>query len=169
MIIHSFYFRKCVNMGNKAINFLKEKGYQNDIIEVNSACSAKEAAQELKVDLDCIAKSLTFRTNNKAVMVVMSGNTKIDSNKFRKHFKIKSKMLEHEEVYRLTGYEIGGVCPFDIDENKMDILFDVSLKENEIVYPGAGSKNHLLKIKLSDLERLCNYPNYIDIGKKNEY
>jgi prolyl-tRNA editing enzyme YbaK/EbsC (Cys-tRNA(Pro) deacylase) len=156
-------------MDNKAVKFLKENGLEDDIIKVEQATSAQEAAQVLQVELSEIAKSLTFRTNDKPMMIVMSGDAKIDSNKFRKEFRIKSKMLDLDDVMEITGYEIGGVCPFAIDSSQMDIFFDVSLKRHDIVYPGAGSIDYLVKIKLEDMERLTHFNKWIDIGKNYEY
>jgi prolyl-tRNA editing enzyme YbaK/EbsC (Cys-tRNA(Pro) deacylase) len=150
---------------NKAIAFLDNKGVLADVIEVKQAKSALEAAQVLKVELKQIAKSLTFRTNDRPMLILMSGDTKVDSNKFVRMFKIKSKMLDQEEVFKITGYLIGGVCPFALDETNIDIYLDKSLQRNKIIYPGAGDSEHLVKIELKKLEEIVQYVSYIDIGK----
>ncbi|MDR1782108.1 MAG: YbaK/EbsC family protein [Bacilli bacterium] len=153
---------------NKAIEFLKNNGFENDIITVDTAHSAIEAAQALNVELKQISKSLVFKTNDLPVLVLMSGDAKIDSSKFRKTFKIKSKMVDDEQLVACTGYERGGVCPFDLDLSKIKIYFDESIKRNEVIYPGAGDSNHLVKISLKDIERITPYLDYIDIGKNYE-
>lgn len=153
---------------NKAVEFLKKKGLAADIIAVPNAHTALEAAQVLGVDLRQISKALVFRTNAKPILVLLSGDAKIDSSKFRKTFKVKSKMVDDETLLACTGYEHGGVCPFGLAEDKIDIYFDKSIKRNDVVYPGAGDDTHLLRIKVKDLENITPYLAYVDIGKDYE-
>ena len=72
--------------------------------------------------------------------MVTAGNQKIDNSKFKKIFKIKAKMLAPDEVKALTGYAIGGVCPFAIPKG-VGIYLDESLKRFETVFPAAGNSN----------------------------
>jgi prolyl-tRNA editing enzyme YbaK/EbsC (Cys-tRNA(Pro) deacylase) len=60
-----------------------------------------------------------------------------------------------EEVERITGYRVGGVCPFDIDPN-IPIYFDDSMKRFEIVYSAAGSSHSFLPITLGQLEMVTS-------------
>lgn len=153
-------------MDNRAVAFFKEKGLENRIKAMDeSTASAIEAAQAINVDLGMIAKSLTFRTNDRPVLVVMSGDAKIDSKKFKETFGVKSKMLEPELVEEYTGYTIGGVCPFNLISNDIDVYLDKSLQRYEKVYPGCGDSVTLVGVTVSELEEFSNYVDWIDIGK----
>ncbi|MEG0283679.1 MAG: YbaK/EbsC family protein [Erysipelotrichales bacterium] len=153
-------------MFNKAIEFFEQHNLRDRILVMEeSTASAPEAASAINVSLSQIAKSLTFRTNEKPALIVMAGDAKIDSNKFRKTFKIKSKMLDLEEATKLTGYPIGGICPFDLDNNEIDVFLDISLKRNDFVYPGCGDVKTLIKLNLSELMEYSNFKGWIDIGK----
>ncbi|MDF9866787.1 prolyl-tRNA editing enzyme YbaK/EbsC (Cys-tRNA(Pro) deacylase) [Bacilli bacterium PM5-3] len=151
---------------NRAILFFKEKGLENRVkIMEESTASAIEAAQALNVDLGMIAKSLTFRTDERPVLIVMSGDAKIDSKKFRQTFKVKSKMLDAEDVEKYTGYTIGGVCPFNLISDEIDVYLDKSLERFETLYPGCGDHNALVEVKLDELKEFSNYLDWVDIGK----
>ena len=151
---------------NRAIAYFKEKGLEDRIkIMEDSAASALEAANVLNVDLGSIAKSLTFRTNDRAILIVMAGNARIDSKKFRHTFNVKSKMLEADAVEAYTGYQIGGVCPFNLATNKIDVYLDRSLEQSNNVYPGCGEANALVSLSLEELKEHSNYLGWVDIGK----
>ena len=151
---------------NRAIAFFKEQGLENRIRKMeNSTASAIEAAEALKAPLGQIAKSLTFRTNERPILIVMSGDAKIDSKKYRETFGVKSKMLEADQVEHYTGYTIGGVCPFNLATNEIDVYLDESLKRFESVYPGCGDSSSLVMVTLKELEEFSKYVNWIDIGK----
>lgn len=153
-------------MDNKAVLFFKEKGLENRIHRMNeSTASAQEAAETLNVELKTIAKSLTFK-NEKPMLIVMAGDAKIDSKKFRHTFGIKSKMLEYDDVLNITGYEVGGVCPFALDKTKIDVFLDISLQRSEYVYPGCGDLVTLVKVDIEELKEFSNYIDWIDIGKE---
>lgn len=81
-------------------------------------------------------------------------------NEFRKN---KAKMLDHDEVYEITGHPVGGVCPFGLKTN-MNVYLDILIKDFEYVYPAAGSQNTALKISPQDMESLTN-ATWIDVCK----
>lgn len=154
---------------NRAINFFIDNGLEDRIfIAKQSTASASDAAKSLNVELKTIAKSLTFKTKEKPILVVMAGDAKIDSKKFKQVFKIKSKMLDEEEITRLTGYKIGGVCPFNLLSDEIEVFLDISLKRSEIIYPGCGDATSLVKLTIEELEIFTNYKGWIDIGKDYE-
>lgn len=153
-------------MENRAVSFFKDLGLEDRLkIMDESTASAIEAAQTLGVELGTIAKSLTFRTADRPVLIVMSGDAKIHSKSFKEQFKVKSKMLDSEDVVNFTGYEVGGVCPFNLATNKIDVYLDKSLQRYEMVYPGAGTTTSLVEVSISELEEFTNFIGWIDIGK----
>ena len=153
-------------MDNRAVAFFKEKGLESRIKKMNdSTASAIEAAYTLGVELSMIAKSLTFDTKKKPMLVVLAGDAKIDSKKFRHTFGIKSKMLDYEDVLAVTSYEVGGVCPFALDPSKIDVFLDISLQRSEYVYPGCGDLQTLVKVSIKELKEFSHFIDWIDIGK----
>ena len=95
--------------------YLKSYNLEDKIIELEqSSATVVLAAEALGVIPARIAKSLTFKNDDKCIMIITAGDTKIDNRKFKDFFSIKAKMLTPEEVIEFTNHEIGGVCPFGI-------------------------------------------------------
>ena len=74
-------------------------------------------------------------------------------------------MLSPEQVEKFTGYQIGGVCPFGIENEKTKIYLDVSLKEFDTVYPACGSDNSAVRVTPEELEKLVDATAWVDVCK----
>ena len=59
-----------------------------------------------------IAKTLSFKKGDGCILLVAAGDVKVDNSKFKAEFGFRPSMLPPDEVIRLTGYAVGGVCPF---------------------------------------------------------
>ena len=112
--------------------------------------TAKLAAQALGVEVGQIAKSLLFRVGEEYVMVVAAGDVKIKAGKLKAAAGGKAKMATPEEVLEVTGYPVGGVCPFAL-ANPVRILLDKSLGQYDVVYTAAGTAHSALPITLDQL------------------
>lgn len=131
-----------------------------------SGATVEEAAATLGVSADAIAKTLSFHQEEGAVIIVMSGDARVDNKKFKAQFGQKPRMLSAEEVEPLTGHPVGGVCPFGLKEG-VPVYLDESLRAHEVVYPAAGSRFHAMKVRLTDLEALTG-GNWVNVCKKPE-
>ena len=76
-------------------------------------------------------------------------------------------MIPAEDVEKLIGHGVGGVCPFGINDN-VKVYLDVSLKKHQIVYPACGSSNSAVKLNINELEKVSNYLKWVDVCKTNE-
>ena len=151
----------------KAKEHLEKYGLGDRIMEFSvSSATVKDAALALGCDEKEIAKTLSFIVNDKPILIVTSGDSKIDNKKYKECFSVKSKMISYDEVDRLIGHEVGGVCPFGVNGD-IDVYLDDSLKRFEIVYPACGSSNSAVKLSLSELEIASNNKRWIDVCKNN--
>ena len=75
-------------------------------------------------------------------------------------------MLTPEEVKTLIGHEIGGVCPFAVNEG-VKIYLDESLKRFTTVFPACGSANSAIELTIEELEKYSNYKQWVDVCKLN--
>ncbi len=147
--------------------FLKQYGKENSIIELNESSATVElAAKALGVEPERIAKTLSFKTDTGAILIVTAGDARIDNKKFKNTFGLKAKMLTPEEVIEYTGHKIGGVCPFAIAKPNVKIFLDMSLKRFDIVYPACGSSNSAIKLTLEELYNISQAENWIDVCKE---
>lgn len=149
----------------KAKAYLKEAGYEERVMEFEvSSATVELAAKAANVEPCQIAKSLTFKINEKPVMVVCAGDTKIDNSKYKAKFAAKATMLSPEEVDNFIGHSIGGVCPFGINEG-VDVYLDESLKRFEYIYPACGNASSAVKLTPSELEKISNAKEWVDVCK----
>jgi prolyl-tRNA editing enzyme YbaK/EbsC (Cys-tRNA(Pro) deacylase) len=62
-------------------------------------------------------------------------------------------MANAEEVFEVTGYQPGGVCPFALKQT-VPIYLDESLKRYDVVYAAAGTANTALPITFEQLREI---------------
>ena len=132
-----------------------------------SSATVELAAQAVGVEPARIAKTLSFYTKEKdgAILIVTAGDMKIDNSKFKHFFGMKAKMLSAEDVERLTGHAIGGVCPFGNPEHTT-VYLDVSMKRFDTVFPAAGSSNSAVELTCDELEQFSGSKEWIDVCKE---
>ena len=122
------------------------------------------AAKAVGTEPGRIAKSLTFKVEDKPVMILTAGDVKIDNAKYRHFFHAKAKMLTFDEVEPLIGHAVGGVCPFGIEPG-VEVYLDDSLKRYDVVYPACGTDNSAVELSIADLEACSGYREWIDVCK----
>lgn len=148
----------------KVREYLKEFNREKDIIELSqSSATVPLAAAALGVEPARIAKTLSFKADSGALLVVTAGDARIDNKKFKNTFGFKAKMLTSEEVIEYTGHSIGGVCPFAINSDDVKIYLDVSLKRFTTIYPACGSSNSAIELTCEDLEKISKALDWVDI------
>ncbi len=144
---------------------LEKYGFGDKIrdFEVSSATVAL-AAVALGCEEARIAKTLSFAIGGGAVLIVTAGDAKIDNRKFKDFFGTKARMLAPEDVERLIGHAVGGVCPFGVREGT-PVYLDESLKRFETVFPAAGASNNAVEMTVSELELTSEHTAWIDVTK----
>jgi prolyl-tRNA editing enzyme YbaK/EbsC (Cys-tRNA(Pro) deacylase) len=126
--------------------FLAEHAPDIAIIELaDSTATVAQAAAGHGVTPAQIAKTLSLRIGDRAILVVTSGNRRLDNKKARAAFGGKARMLSAEEVVAVTGHPIGGVCPFGL-ATALPVYCDLSLQDFDEVVPAAGSPHSALRI-----------------------
>ena len=147
-------------------SYLKSFAKDQDIIETEqSSATVALAAQALGTEPQRIAKSLAFQGENGVILVVTSGDCRIDNAKFKQQFGRKATMLGQRETLELVGHAVGGVCPFALREG-VEVFLDVSLKRFETVYPACGSSNSAIRLTPDELEQCAQFfQAWVDVCK----
>ena len=95
--------------------YFAQLGMEDKILEFETSSATVElAAQAAGVIPARIAKSLSFKVDGKAILIIAAGDAKVDNSKFKAFFHTKAKMLTPDEVVELVGHAVGGVCPFAV-------------------------------------------------------
>ena len=129
-----------------------------------STATVDEAAKAHGVDQDQIGKTLSFKLDDKPILIVVAGTAKIDNQKYKSHFSKKARMLNQQEALEHTGHAIGGVCPFGL-KKPIEVYLDISLKKHPEVIPAAGDQNSSIRLTLEELEKYSNFKDWIDVCK----
>lgn len=139
----------------KVRTYLESKNPQLNIIVLEEDTSTSFlAAQALGTEVGQIAKSILFKTkDDDFLMIVLAGDVKIDNKAVRQLIGSRVRMANAEEVEQITGFSIGGVCPFALRQ-EVPIFLDESLKRFEVVYAAAGTSNTALPISFEELCRV---------------
>ena len=133
--------------------YFAQFGMADQVLEFETSSATVElAAQAVGVIPARIAKSLSFKVDGKAILIIAAGDAKVDNAKFKAHFHTKAKMLTPEEVTELVGHAVGGVCPFAIKDG-VEVYLDESMRRFETVFPAAGSSNSAIQLTCEQLEQ----------------
>lgn len=150
---------------DKVREYLKQWDRDKDILEFDTSSATVEmASNALGVEPGRIAKTLSFKAEAGAILVVAAGDVKVDNTKFKTEFGMKAKMLTPEEVLQYTGHAVGGVCPFGNPEG-VPVYLDESLQRFDSIYPACGSSNSAIRMVCDDLEAYTNFKKWVDVCK----
>lgn len=152
----------------KVKEHLKKYGLDGKIVELSSSlATVHDAAESLGCSESEIAKSMAFSLSDGYIVVVMSGDVRIDNSKYKATFHEKAHMVSPEILESVIGHPMGGVCPFALNEG-VKVYLDESLKRFSRVYPSCGSIHNAIGLTLEELERASEYTGWVDITKKKE-
>lgn len=154
-------------MNNRVYDYFNSLNLSNRIIELVASTETVSLAADA---LDCkeseVAKTLSFLTP-KPILVVTSGDVKIDNNKFRYTFNCKPKMIDKDDVYELIGHPVGGVCPFNPNPS-VKVFLDISLLKERYCYPACGVSGTAIKLTIPELMKYSKYTKWVDVTKFND-
>ncbi len=148
--------------------YFKGTGFEDKIMEFEiSSATVELAAIAVGCEGARIAKTLSFMVDGAPILIVATGDAKIENPKYKAQFKTKAKMLTPDQATQLIGHSVGGVCPFGINEG-VTVYLDSSLKRFETVFPACGSSNSAIELTIPQLEKLSNFKEWIDVCKLPE-
>ena len=151
----------------KVRKYFEKYGIEDRILEFDvSSATVELAAKAVGVEGARICKTLSFKDGaDGCILIQTAGDTKIDNRKFKDTFGQKAKMLTAEEVVEFTGHAIGGVCAFAIENPKVRVYCDESLKRFETVFPACGSSNSAIEFTCDELYKYSQAIEWIDVCK----
>ena len=146
-------------------SYLETKGFGDRLTEHEETIDTVEhAAMRIGCTEPEIAKTLSFIVVEKPVIVVMAGDGRVNSSKFKAQFHTKPHMIPRNQVEKITGFQPGGVCPFAVPEN-IPIWLDVSMKRFEYVHPAGGNEYTSVMLTPEELEKVSGAVGWCDVCK----
>ena len=87
--------------------YLARFGLDSKVLEFPvSSATVELAAEAAGVIPARIAKSLSFKVDGEAILIVTAGDAKVDNAKFKAAFHTKAKMLTQEQAREMTGHTV---------------------------------------------------------------
>ena len=147
--------------------YFSQFGLEDKVMEFEvSSATVELAAQAVGVEGARICKTLSFKDGEDGcILIQTAGDTKIDNRKFKDTFGQKARMLTAEEVVEFTGHAIGGVCAFAVDNPKVKIYCDESMKRFGTVFPACGSSNSAIEFTCDELYKYSCAIGWVDVCK----
>ncbi len=134
----------------RVASFLRSLGASFELREFDvSTKNSALAAEALGCTIGEIAKSVVFRGKG-AVVVVISGDKRVDSKKLSSLVGAAVFLATPDEVRDSTGYPIGGVPPFPHTEG-VKVLADRSLTRFPSVWAAGGAPNVVFRMPTKEL------------------
>ncbi len=125
---------------------LLRSGIKDSIIVMPAAThTAQAAADALGCSIGEIAKSIIFRADERAVLVITSGKNRVDDKKVAALIGMTLSKADADFVRSQTGFVIGGVAPLAHTVAPI-VLMDQDLLAFERVWPAAGHPNTMFQI-----------------------
>jgi Cys-tRNA(Pro) deacylase len=114
--------------------------------------SFEQAAADRGQRPEQIVRSILFQIRpEEFVMVLVAGQAQVDWKKLRRRVgRSRLRMATEQEVLEVTGYRIGTVSPFGL-QNPIRVLIDASVLKPEEVSTGSGIRDMAIILKSTDL------------------
>ncbi|WP_347488842.1 YbaK/EbsC family protein [Desulfoscipio sp. XC116] len=123
------------------------------LVFTEATSTVEEAARALGVEPGMIAKTLLFRAGDHYGLFVVAGDVRVSTKKVKALLGGKPRMATPQEVEEITGYRVGGVCPFAL-AGEVPIYLDASMQRFDVIYPAAGTAHSALPITFKKLEAI---------------
>nr|WP_027871409.1 YbaK/EbsC family protein [[Eubacterium] cellulosolvens] len=145
--------------------FLEEKSLGDRLtVHTETIDTVEHAAQQIGCSEPEIAKTLSFLVEDKPFIVVMAGDGRVNSSKFKAKFHAKPHMIPRDQVETMIGFQPGGVCPFAVPGD-VPVWLDISLKRFTYVHPAGGNEFTSVKLTPEELESVSNAKGWVDVCK----
>ena len=138
----------------RAQEALEQAGLETMVRQLDgSARTVADAAATLGVLEGQIAKSLVFMAGDEAVLVVASGDERVDTGKLSEMHGERVTRANADQVRAATGYPIGGVSPAGLPDS-LAVYVERSLARWEVVWAAAGTPHTVFPATFDELLRL---------------
>lgn len=150
--------------GSKRVStYLEEKDIEARVVTLDESTRTSQlAADALGCTVAEIAKSIVFKAGNGAMVVIISGDRRVDAKKVSAYLGLKVGNADADSVKTLTGYTIGGVPPFPHNSG-VKVLLDRSLNRFERVWAAAGTPNSVMNLAVEQLRGIIG--GFVDVAQ----
>ncbi len=124
--------------------FFESAGLDKEIHRFDeSTHNAELAARSLGVQVGQVAKTILLLSGDTAIVVVISGDRRVDTKKVRSlGYDKRVRLAGPDDVVMRTGFAVGAVSPVALPQG-IPVYLDRSLRRFGAIYPAAGATNNM--------------------------
>jgi prolyl-tRNA editing enzyme YbaK/EbsC (Cys-tRNA(Pro) deacylase) len=122
-----------------------------------STRTAADAAAAVGCTVAQIAKSIVFRADGRAAVIITSGANRVDPAKAAAALGVKLARADADWVRATTGFAIGGVAPIGHITPPL-LLLDEDLLALDPIWAAAGTPTNVFQTTPADLQRITGAP-----------
>jgi prolyl-tRNA editing enzyme YbaK/EbsC (Cys-tRNA(Pro) deacylase) len=122
-----------------------------------TTATSQQAADNIGCALGQIVKSIAFLVEDRPVLVLASGDQRVDDRRIAAHYGVgrkKVKVATPEQMITLYGYAPGSMPPIAHRTSDIDIFLDATLQRYEQVFAAGGAHNAIFGIALAQLAEI---------------
>jgi prolyl-tRNA editing enzyme YbaK/EbsC (Cys-tRNA(Pro) deacylase) len=133
-------------------------GHPDTITEFPASTrTAADAAAAVGCTVAQIAKSIVFRADGRAAVIITSGANRVDPARASAALGVKLARADADWVRATTGFAIGGVAPVGHITPPL-LLLDEDLLLLDPIWAAAGSPSNVFQTTPADLRRITGAP-----------
>ncbi len=137
--------------------FIDDHGIEAAILPLSQPTpTVADAAVALGVETDQVIKSLVFRIKDEPLLVIASGESRVDRRKLANYLNVgrgRVRFASADQALEVTGYIVGSMPPFG-HRAKLRTIIDDAVTGLETVYGGGGDINAMMRVTTSELLRV---------------
>jgi len=143
--------------------YIEQHHIETRIVTLSASTKTSQlAADALNCTVAEIAKSIVFLNGDCPIIVVISGDKRVDTKKLADLIGGEVYTADADTVREKTGYVIGGVPPFPHNDEAI-VLLDKSLTRFEMVWTAAGTPNSVALLQVSKLSQIVG-SDFVDVS-----
>jgi prolyl-tRNA editing enzyme YbaK/EbsC (Cys-tRNA(Pro) deacylase) len=137
----------------------------------HSTATATLAAEAIGCEIGQIAKSLCFVVHDQPILVIVSGDQRVDERKLATLLGVTRKAVTFatpEQCVEHFGYAPGSVPPVGHRRKPHAVYLDDSLKRYTQIYPAGGASNAIFGVTLAQLAHISG-GTFADVKRVPKY
>ena len=125
----------------------------------NTTATSQQAADNIGCELGQIVKSIAFIVEGTPIVVLTSGDQKVDDRKIatiRGAGRKQVKIATSEQLVEFYGYPPGAMPPLPYRTPNIPVYLDDTLSRFDVVYAAGGAHNAIFPIELAKLAEITS-------------
>lgn len=124
----------------------------------DTARTAQDAANALKIEVGQIASSLIFRLpDGSPILIITSGRHRVDTDLVARTLGVTHlDRADANYVKELSGFSVGGVSPIGWTTTINNIYIDQALNDYEEIWAAGGHPHAVFPTSFKELQRVTN-------------